>query len=162
MDKVIHAGSLGNLGRGLFLVLAATLLCGAGCTRRFFRRGADRDVVGLLDEKDVYEPWKVEQWHVYPDPRARFADPSNPDRPPKPYDDPAAMDLSPNPQKPGKAGCGNFEGDGYLKLVAGWDAANRAERKAAADREIEENASDRPPAQPEQPKDVPGSAGPPS
>ena len=35
-------------------------------------------------------------------PRARFADPSNPDRPPKPYDDPAAEYISPNPQKAGR------------------------------------------------------------
>lgn len=161
MGKVIHAGRLGNLGRGLFLVLAATLLCGPGCTRRFFRRDADREVVGLLDEKDIYEPWKVEQWHVYPDPRARFADPANPDRPPKPFDDPAAAEISPCPQKPGKAGCGSFEGDCYLQLVAGWDAANRAER-TAADKEVEQNASDRPPAQPDKPKDPPGPTGPPS
>src|SRR5207245_521475 len=79
----------------------------------------------------------------------------------KPFDDPAAKELSPNPQKARHAGCGSFEGDAYLEIVAGWDAENRAKR-AAADREVEQNASDRPPEQPEKPKDPPGPAGPPS
>ncbi len=65
--------------------------------------------------------------HVYPDSRARFADPTNPDRPPMPPDDPAAYDLSPNPQKPGKPGVARVEGSGYLDLMTKWDAENRAE-----------------------------------
>src|SRR5437868_6401630 len=101
----------------LVLGLAVALSLSAGCTRRFYRRSTDRQVGELLDEKDVYPPWRIDQWHVYPDCRARFADPSNPDRPPKPYDDPAAEALSPNPQKPGKAGVGGYEGLGYLQLM---------------------------------------------
>jgi outer membrane protein TolC len=97
-----------------------------GCTRRFFRNRADREVAEVLTDKDKYPAWRIEQFHVYPDPRARFADPSNPDRPPMPPDDPAAHDLSPNPQKPGKAGVARTEGAGYLELLAQWDAANRA------------------------------------
>jgi hypothetical protein len=112
--------------------LAGATLFPAGCTRRFYRNSTDKQVESLLDEKDVYPPWRIEQWHVYPDCRARFYDPSNPDRPPKPHDDPAAEALSPNPQKAGKAGEGGWEGVGYLKLLAEWDAQNRAAEAAAA------------------------------
>lgn len=118
-----------TLPRRLFLKLllvAALFAPSAGCTRKFFRERADRDVEKVITEKNVFEPWRVEQWHVYPDPRARFADPFNPDRPPMPPDDPAAQFLSPNPQRPGKAGIGKFEGTGYLDLLAAWDAMNRA------------------------------------
>src|SRR5262245_53945872 len=111
----------------LALLLAAT--AAGGCTRRFFRNYADRDVDALLTEKNVFEPWKIENWHVYPDPRARFADPTDPDHPPLPPDDPAAQYLSPNPQRPyKKGGVGRVEGTGYLDVIAAWNVMNRAER----------------------------------
>jgi hypothetical protein len=113
------------------LALLLASLVGAGCTRRFFRERADRDIGNLLTEKNVFEPWKIEDWHVYPDGRARFADPTNPDRPPMPPDDPAARALSPNPQRPGKAGVALIEGTGYLDLLAAWDSMNRAEAAPA-------------------------------
>lgn len=88
---------------------------------------ADRDVAGVITQKNIFPDWSVQNWHVYPDPRARFADPFNPDRPPYPPDDYAARVLSPNPQRPTKkSGVGRFDGDGYLKLLAHWDAENRA------------------------------------
>src|SRR5262249_48007260 len=101
-----------------------------GCTRCFFRNRADEEVSAVLTEKDKYPDWKIEQMHVYPDPRARFADPNCPDRPPMPPDDPAAWDLAPHPQKPGKAATGDVEGTGYFDLLAIWDKENRAERTA--------------------------------
>jgi hypothetical protein len=103
-----------------------------GCTRHFFRKRADEEVDSVLAEKDKYCDWQIDQFHVYPDPRARFADPTDPDRPPSPPDDPAAKSLAPNPQKPGKAGVAAVEGEGYLKLMAEWDDQNRA---ALAERE---------------------------
>src|SRR5262245_60899032 len=91
----------GDMGQPRRLLLMLALLLAAtsatGCTRRFFRTYADKDVEALLTEKNVFEPWQIENWHVYPDPRARFADPSDPDHPPLPPDDPAAQYLSPNP-----------------------------------------------------------------
>jgi hypothetical protein len=98
----------------------------SGCTRCFYRKNADEEVSEVLAQKDKYPAWKIENWHVYADPRARFADPTPPDCPPKPPDDPAAYDLSPNPQKPGKAGFARIEGTGYLELIARWDKENRA------------------------------------
>src|SRR5438132_1202332 len=137
MVRQDRRGEPGNAARwlrkGVCILLTLGFLTGmTSCTRRFFRRAADKEVNEVLTEKDQYSQWRIEQYHVYPDPRARFADPTNPDRPPKPPDDPAAFDLSPNPQRPGKAGVARVEGTGYLALLAAWDAENRAKRKPAA------------------------------
>lgn len=113
-------------------LLVLAVVVGSGCTRRFFRKQADREVLGLLAEKDKDPRWKIEHLHVYPDPRARFADWTNPDRPPMPPDDVAAKTLSPNPQKPGHKGVAYIEGTGYLQVLEQWDQENRsleAERK---------------------------------
>lgn len=122
----------GRLGASRAGIVGALLLAGlaastGGCTRKFFRQRADCEVDRVLADKDRYPAWKIEGEHVYPDPRARFADPTNPDRPPMPPDDSAAQCLSPNPQKPGKAGIAKIEGNGYQELLAAWDAQNRAE-----------------------------------
>lgn len=114
---------------GLTFVFAILLMVG-GCTRRFYREKVDKEVEAVLQQKDVYPDWKIENYHVYPDPRARFSDPTDPDRPPMPPDDPAARELSPTPQKPGKAGIAYIEGNGYLDLLRDWDARNRTERAA--------------------------------
>src|SRR5437879_5657108 len=122
MQKWINHGKPGGLRRNSRLAYTAILLClalTAGCTRKFFRERADKEVSQVLSEKDHCPPWAIEEFHVYPDPRSRFADPTNPDRPPMPPDDPATHSLSPNPQKPGKAGTGRVEGSGYLELLAG-------------------------------------------
>ena len=119
----MHGWALSNR----LLVLAVVLFLAPGCSRKHWRQRADKDVAGTITQKNVFPEWEVRNWHVYPDPRARFADPSNPDRPPYPPDDYAARVLSPNPQHPGKkAGAGRFEGDGYLQSLTQWDAENRA------------------------------------
>ena len=107
------------------VAVAATLLLG-GCTRHGFRERADKDVAGVLTQKNVFPDWKIGNWHVYPHPDARYADPSNPDRPPYPPDDYAARVLSPNPQHPRKKfGTGRYEGDGYMGYLERWNAENR-------------------------------------
>jgi hypothetical protein len=130
-------GALARVGgprRLLGLLLLATLGLGvAGCTRYFYRNAADKEVNDILAEKNRYPAWwKIEQFHVYPDPRARFADPSNPDRPPMPPDDPASWDLAPHPQHPGRAGVGTDEGTAWLEIIKIWDEQNRAGRTDAA------------------------------
>jgi hypothetical protein len=103
------------------------LLVGPGCTRHHWRERADKDVEGIITQKNIFPDWQVKNWHVYPDPRSRFADPTNPDRPPYPPDDFAARTLSPNPQKPTKrSGVGRVEGYEYLAKLQQWDAENRA------------------------------------
>jgi len=113
----------------LFVLALVGLLAGIdGCTRVFYRRQADNEVNDILAEKDRYPQWKIEQYHVYADPRARFADPTNPDRPPMPPDDEAAWKLNPHPQYPGRSGVGTVEGTGYLEMIKTWDDQNRTER----------------------------------
>jgi hypothetical protein len=145
MQVYHHMRLLGKIGgprRTLGLLLLAGLLVGlAGCTRVFWRRQADREVNDILAEKDKYPAWwKIEQYHVYPDPRARFADSTNPDRPPMPTDDQAAWQLSPHPQQPGRAGVGNVSGTGWLEIMKIWDGENREKRTAAQKAEKPEAA----------------------
>jgi hypothetical protein len=120
MDKAVR--------HSLLLLLAGLLSLNlTGCTRHFYRDRADLEVSDILTQKDQYSDWQIEQYHVYPDPRARFADDTNPDRPPMPPDDPASAEMAPNPQKPRRAGVRMIEGTGYLDLLAQWDRENRAE-----------------------------------
>lgn len=119
-----------NCIRLTFLIFAITVVAFAGCSREAFRQRADKDVEAVISQKNVVPQWEVKNWHAYPDARARFADPSCPDFPPYPPDDYAARMLSPNPQRPGNGGAGRYEGDGYLKQIAEWDTANRAEDAA--------------------------------
>ena len=119
-------------GRAAFLLVLATFAAaGGGCTRNYYRNQADREVNDILAEKDKYPFWQIEQFHVYPDPRARFADPTNPDRPPMPPDDEAAYKLSPHPQAPYHSGVGDVQGTAYLEMVKIWDEQNRAQQEAA-------------------------------
>lgn len=136
-----HPGNgLGGLSRSVALILVIFLLTTAdGCTRRFFRVAADKEVNDILAEKDRYGIWPIRDWHVYPDGRARFADPTNPDHPPMPPDDIATDQLSPRPQQPGKGGVGRVEGTGYLDIMKTWDEANRKERTEAEEKAQKEN-----------------------
>jgi hypothetical protein len=125
-----------RIGRGLFLAVSLGFMAVsiAGCTRAFYRNQVDREVSDILVEKDKYPEWKIEQYHVESDPRARTADPSNPNRPPMPPDDEAVWKMSPHPQGPGHAGVGTVQSTGYLEMIKAWDAENLAERQAAEDR----------------------------
>jgi hypothetical protein len=132
----------------LHVVLGAGLVVQtAGCTRSYYRKKTDEQVSEILAQKDRYPAWAIEQFHVYPDPRARFGDPSDPDHPPKPPDDPAAFAMAPNPQKPPKEGVELIEGKGYLDLIAKWDQENR---ERLAKEEQLENVRDIEPALPEE------------
>ena len=60
-----------------------------GCDRASYRRAADRDAYAATASRIVEPAFDVGR-AVEPDPTSRLADPLNPDRPPKPPDDPAA------------------------------------------------------------------------
>jgi hypothetical protein len=128
-----------TLSVSAFVILLA---CLDGCTRNFYRTAADKEVDDILAEKDHEMPWKIRHWHVYPDPRARFADSTKPDRPPMPPDDPMADQLSPHPQQPGHAGVARVEGTGFLEMIKVWDVENREARKTLADAERERDKAD--------------------
>jgi hypothetical protein len=131
LRDVRRGSTVNSLPRAVCALAVALLLAAIpACTRSFYRNCADKEVNDILAEKDKYPAWwKIQLWHVYPDPRARFADPTNPDRPPMPPDDPAADQLSPHPQQPGHAGVARVEGTGYLEIIKVWDAENREQRK---------------------------------
>ncbi|HTU90510.1 MAG TPA: hypothetical protein VMF69_10585, partial [Gemmataceae bacterium] len=134
-----------RLGRSILatLLLLGLLMSLSGCTRRFFRRRADAEVDEILWEKDKYPQWKLNDYYVYPHPLSRFADPTDPDRPPMPPDDPAAWDLSPHPQRPLLKGYAYWQGTGYIELMRRWDIENRRateEAKAAEKEEAEGEA----------------------
>ena len=119
--------------------LAVLVILAPGCTRRFFRQRADRDVGILLEEKVDQAQWPITNYWVYPHPYARFADLwGNPDHPPMPPDDPGAWLLSPRPQRPKVIA--QLEGSGYLDVLDEYDAANRAimqaEGRAEPDEEL--------------------------
>jgi outer membrane protein TolC len=110
----------------MIVIILVAFISSGGCSRRFYRNRADQEVMQILASKDKYPNWQIEQFHVMPDPRSRFASLGNPDRPPMPPDDPAAMKDAPNPQKPGKAGIAHMEGSGYLDVLQQFDSENRA------------------------------------
>ena len=103
-----------------------------GLFREAFRQRADRDVEAVITQKNVVPGAQVQNWHAYPDPRARFANPPGEvqDYPPYPPDDYYAWLTSPNPQRPGRGGAGRYEGQLYLEQICAWDASNRAEDEA--------------------------------
>jgi hypothetical protein len=121
------------------MLMLGLLMSLSGCTRRFFRRRADAEVDEILCEKDRYPQWKINDYYVYPHPLSRFADPTDPDRPPMPPDDPAAWDLSPHPQRPLLKGYKYWQGTGYLELMRRWDMENRAKQDAERAQQEEES-----------------------
>ena len=145
-------GKISAIGRMAFgmAVLGWLVFGSAGCTRVYYRRQADNEVADILKEKDQFPDWKIEQMHVYPDPRARFADPTDPDHPPMPPDDEAAWKVSPHPQQPGHSGVGNIGGTAYLEMIKLWDEQARTTREAAVRAEQGEGSRRSPEKQPVQ------------
>jgi outer membrane protein TolC len=132
-DRILDRSRCRTAAR-LVPVVALLLVVAAGCTRRFFRERADRDVENLLTEKNVDPRWALENWYIYPDERARFVDTEKPDHPRKPPDDPAAAALAPNPQpirSRFRRGI-DQEGAGYLEFLEHCDQHNRSVRAQMA------------------------------
>lgn len=122
----MESASLRGWQRGLWAACCAAVVIAfglSGCTREFFRRRADHDVAEILQEKEAVSEGRLRTFFVYPHPLARFADPTDPDHPPMPPDDPAAWTLAPRPQRP--KSIVYIEGDGYLQLLEQWDQENR-------------------------------------
>lgn len=62
----------------------------AGCSRTFYRHQADRDSYRAIAERNDCPTWQLPRTDIDPPSTSRLFDPSNPDRPPMPPDDPAA------------------------------------------------------------------------
>jgi outer membrane protein TolC len=72
-------------------VLSAVLA--GGCSREYYRRDADQQAYQLIDEKESDPRWQLPDYSVYGDPRSRYFEPTNPDCPPIPPDDPASHEF---------------------------------------------------------------------
>ena len=60
----------------------------AGCSREHYRVNADKAAFEVVDGENHDPRWRQPNFTVYPDERSRFFDPTPPDRPPAPEDDP--------------------------------------------------------------------------
>jgi len=72
----------------VFVVIAA-----GGCSRTGrteYRLQADREAYGVIAERNVDPRWQAADYSIEIDPRSRYFDPHDPDRPPMPEDDPAS------------------------------------------------------------------------
>lgn len=97
-DLVLQDRALWLLARRVWRILPlwAALLSAAlpaGCSREHYRQQADREVGDLLQCANQQAGTEVRDYGVYPDPKSRYFDPYDPDRPPMPPDDPAAHGL---------------------------------------------------------------------
>ncbi|MGH2626752.1 MAG: hypothetical protein ACRDHY_08905, partial [Anaerolineales bacterium] len=93
---------------GLLCLLAA-------CSRGYYREHADKDVRRLVAEKSNDPRWALRDFTIDMDPRSRFYDPTDPDHPPMPPDDPASHTLM--VKVDGKRGWGGWEGSGTLEQL---------------------------------------------
>ncbi len=79
--------------RAAWACLALVAFAGVGCTRNFYRTQADQEISYTIHQLSSLSPHPLEYFNVYTDKRSRMFDPTNPDRPPMPPDDPAAHSL---------------------------------------------------------------------
>jgi outer membrane protein TolC len=61
-----------------------------GCSRVWYHRDADRETYAAICEKLDDPRWALPRIDIEPSPQSRLFDPTNPDYPPRPPDDPAA------------------------------------------------------------------------
>ena len=123
------------------MTLAAGLFVQAsGCTRNFYRKGGRRSFE-VLAQKDKFPVWQIENWHIYPDPRALPMTPIRTIRPNRRR--PRFPMTLAQPQKVPKSGVARIEGSGYIELMAKWDKENR-EHRAKQEEEERKNSQEPP------------------
>jgi len=72
-------------------ILLLAMSFSSGCSRAFYRKQADQDVACMIAQKSNDPRWALPQgFNINIDPRSRYYDPFDPDRPPMPPDDPAS------------------------------------------------------------------------
>ncbi len=71
-------------------LIAALLTASLGCSRAYYRVQADKEVDYLIGQKAHELNWTMPHFPSYADPRSRYFEPTSPDAPPMPFDDPAA------------------------------------------------------------------------
>jgi len=71
------------------LVVCAVITV-SGCSRPEYRQQADREAYDVIAERNADPRWHANDYSIEMDPRSRYFDPCDPDRPPMPPDDPAS------------------------------------------------------------------------
>ena len=66
------------------LILVSVLA--TGCGRSYYRASADRETYPIISERVVKPEYSIGRTQLEPAATSRLADPTNPDRPPKPTD----------------------------------------------------------------------------
>src|SRR5687768_11771608 len=94
------------------LLLAVVL---AGCSRSHYRESADAETYPIIDEREVVPAYDIGRTRVEPAAGSRLADPFDPDRPPKPPDDPSAALFMDCPG--GIRGSKHWGRDGYTDVI---------------------------------------------
>ncbi|MBI3409809.1 MAG: TolC family protein [Planctomycetes bacterium] len=123
----------------LTALLAATFV--AGCTRSFYRLWADRETYPIEVERYVLPEYDIGRIDITPAPESRLYDPTNPDHPPRPPDDPAAAVFMARPN--GMKGARIWNRDGVSDRIEpeGWEEALKPDEKGVVkldqDRSVE-------------------------
>ncbi len=74
-------------------IITALLVAFCGCTRKYYRNFADRDVYRIEAERDLDWRWRVPQRAVEADPNSRIGDVNDPNHYPLIPDDPASRNF---------------------------------------------------------------------
>lgn len=74
-------------------LIALAALAAPSCSRNFYRTQADQEVSYAVGQVSSLTDVPLEYFDVYTDPRSRLFDPTTPDAPPMPPDDPSAHKL---------------------------------------------------------------------
>ena len=72
------------------VLLVSVIIAVSGCSRTEHRIQADREAYNVIAERNVDPRWRAADYSIEIDPRSRYFDPHDPDRPPMPPDDPAS------------------------------------------------------------------------
>ena len=102
---------------GVLLLIA---VC-TGCTRAFWRTDADRETYPIVAERAAEAGFATDRLALDPPPQSRLADPTSPDTPPKPPDDPVAAAHMARPN--GMHGALGWRKHGEMDLIEppGWE-----------------------------------------
>src|SRR4030065_1175427 len=72
------------------ILLVSVVITVSGCSRTEHRLQADREAYNVIAERNVDPRWQTPDYSIEIDPRRRYFDSCDPDRPPMPPDDPAS------------------------------------------------------------------------
>jgi len=72
------------------VLLVSVVIAASGCSRTEHRLQADRAAYDAIAERNADPRWRAADYRIEIDPRSRYFDPCDPDRPPMPEDDPAS------------------------------------------------------------------------